>query len=320
MDQQEVRGFRSPAMRRHVAEGVILLAFAASGTACSSSSSPEAAETVPTVATSVRAARTATIAGAPSVFTREDFQISNFDENSIEIDNRHFPLIPGAQNEYEGSTVEDGKTVPHRVTSTVTNLTKRINGVNTVVIWERDFSDGELQEDELTFFAQDKAGNVWHMGQYSELWESGEYTAGRTWFPDHPTGAVAGIMMKADPKPNTPDWSEGFAPPPYFWSDRARVRSVDEETTVPTGTYKNVLVVEENNEEEPSAIQLKYYAPGVGFVRVGWDGTDQGQETLVMVRTEKLTPEKLEAASRSSLELETRALVHSTAGPSVMRK
>ncbi len=302
-----------------------LVVFAIYGSGCSSSSSTDT--TVQTV-TPTEAATADTAAKAPAVktvstpgkFTREDFQLANFDENSININNKYFPLIPGTRHEYDGSTVEEGKTLSHRVTFTVTNLTKRINGVNTVVIWESDFTEGELDEDELTFFAQDKMGNVWHLGQYSELWESGEYTAGRTWFVGHPEDAKAGIMMKADPKPNMPDWSEGFAPPPYFWSDRAHVRSATEKTIVPAGTYEGVLLTEEYNEEEVTAIQLKYYAPGVGVVRVGWDGTDEGKETLLMVHTEELTPEKLDAASKGALELEKRALVFATADPSVQRK
>ncbi len=301
--------------------GVVALAFF--GTGCSSSSSDTtvdaatvAAETTDDAVKNPASSRPVVV---PSKFTREDFQVANFDENSINIDNKYFPLVPGTRHEYDGSTFEDGKTLGHRVTFTVTNLTKVINGVNTVVIWESDFTEGDLEEDELTFFAQDKMGNVWHLGQYSELWDGGEYTAGRTWFVGHPADAKAGIMMKADPKTNAPDWSEGFAPAPYFWNDRARVRSMTEETTVPTGTYKGVLLTEEYNEEETSAIQLKYYAPGVGVVRVGWDGTDESKETLLMVRTEKLSPEKLDLASKGALELEKRALVYSTADPSVQR-
>ena len=309
-----------PAVHRRLAGGTVLVAMAIGGGACSSSAGTEANDTLASVSSVASTVPVSAVARTPIEFTRENFDVANFDENSIVITNRYFPLIPGARHEYEGSTVEDGKTLLHRVTFTVTNLTKKINGVDSVVIWETDFSEGELQEDELTFFAQDKTGNVWHMGQYSELWENGEYTAGRTWLPGYPSGAVAGIMMKADPQPNTPDWSEGFAPPPYFWNDRARVRATDEETTVPTGKYKGVLVVEEYNEEETTAIQLKYYAPDHGVVRVGWDGTDQGKEMLVLVHSEQLSAEKLEAASKSALELETRALVHSMAGPAVKRK
>jgi hypothetical protein len=303
-----------------------MVALATSVSACSSSSG-STLESLPTVeaAAPIASGAIGQNAGAGKKASEkdwiyEDFQQSNFDENSINIDNKYFPLIPGTRHEYDGSTIEDGKTFLHRVQTTVTGLTKEINGVNAVVLWERDFSDGELEEDELTFFAQDKSGNVWHLGQYSELWESGEFLAGRTWLVGNPANALAGIMMKADPKPNESDWSEGYAPAPYFWTDRARVRAANEKTTVPTATYDGVLVVEESNQEEPSQVQLKYYAPGVGVVRVGWDGTDETKESLVMVRTGKLSPAELTEASNQALELETRALVHSTAGPAVVRK
>lgn len=277
-------------------------------------------ETAPVAAVDSAVTAAGQVASTPLKRTYEDFQQSNFDENSINVTNKYFPMKPGTRHEYDGSTLEEGKTLSHRVVFTVTNLTKVIQGVNTVVIWERDFSDGELEEDELTFFAQDKLGNVWHLGQYSELWDAKEYTAGRTWFVGHPSDAKAGIMMKADPKANQPDWSEGYAPPPYFWTDRSRVRAVNQKTTVPAGTFSGVLVTEEYNEEEPSSKQLKYYAPGVGFVRVGWAGTDESKETLLMVRTEMLSADKLAEASAGALELETRALVYSTADPSVLRK
>ncbi len=47
---------------------------------------------------------------------------------------------------------------------TVTDLTKEIGGVQTVVILKNDFSDGELEKLELAFFAQHNDGNIWHLG------------------------------------------------------------------------------------------------------------------------------------------------------------
>lgn len=308
--------------RRTATWACILVAIAACASACSSSSEPSAVTTsaIEAAAASVAPSVASITNVAPVEWTYEDFQPSNFDENSVTIDNKYYPVIPGTRFEYEGSTIEEGKTVPHRITFAVTNLTKRIGGVNTVVVWESDFSEGDLEEDELTFLAQDKMGNVWHMGEYSELWDAGEFLAGRTWWVGNPSGARAGIMMKPDPKPPMPDWSEGFAPAPFFWTDRARVREADQTTTVPTGTFEGVLVIEEFNQEEPNAIQLKYYAPGVGVVRVGWAGPDDSKESLVMVRRDKLTPEKLAELSKGALELEARALSYTTAEPSVMRK
>jgi hypothetical protein len=315
----------------HLIAAVSLAAIAALTAGCSPSSAdskanqttegsaaPESASQSVVSPTPSAAPSTAPSA-APTKRTYENFQLSNFDANSINIDNKYFPLKPGTRYEYDGSTFEEGKTLSHRVVFTVTNLTKMIGGVNAVVIWERDYSEGDLEEDELTMFAQDKVGNVWHLGQYSEFWDGKEFTAGRAWFFGHPADAKAGIMMKANPLPNQPDWSEGYAPAPYFWTDRAHVRAANQKTTVPTGTFDGVLITEEYNEEESTSIQLKYYAPGVGVVRVGWSGTDESKETLLMVHSEMLTAEKLAEVSRGALELETRANVYATAGPAVMR-
>ena len=60
---------------------------------------------------------------------------------------------------------------PHQVITTVTDLTKVIDGVRTVVIWERDINDGRLLEGELAFQAQDDDGNVWNLGEYPEEYD-----------------------------------------------------------------------------------------------------------------------------------------------------
>ncbi len=43
--------------------------------------------------------------------------------------------------------------------------------------------------------------------------------------------------------------------------------------------------------DEPEARQLKYYAPGVGDVRVGWMGRDEEQEVLSLVTMVRLAAE-----------------------------
>jgi len=56
--------------------------------------------------------------------------------------------------------------IHHRVVFTVTNLTKVIDGVRNLVLWDRDYSANRLVEAALAFFAQDNDGHVWHWGQY----------------------------------------------------------------------------------------------------------------------------------------------------------
>ena len=233
----------------------------------------------------------------------------NFD-NPTNIDNQWWPLKPGTQHVYEGFTVQDDEEVPHRIVFTVTDLTKVINGVRTRVVFDRDYSDDRLEESELAFFAQDNDGNVWHFGQYRETYDEMEFVGGRVWLVDLPEGAKAGIMMPANPKVGTPSYSQGYAPPPFNWTDRARVVAMGEKTSVAYGDYDDVLVIEEYNEEEPGAFQLKYYARGVGNVRVGWRGDDTQQEELELVDIVDLDAEALAETRAEALALEQRAYMY----------
>jgi hypothetical protein len=231
------------------------------------------------------------------------------------IDNRYWPLTPGTQFIYEGSTTEDDEQIPHRIVFTVTDLTKEIAGVRTVVVYDRDYTDDALEEAELVFLAQDDDGNVWHLGQYRETYDEVEFVGGRVWLIGLPEGARAGIMMPADPQPDSPSYSQGYAPEPFTWTDRARVYQTGEETSTPTGTYTDVLVMEEFSQEEPGSFQLKYYAPGVGNVRVGWRGEETDQEELELVELRQLDAAALAEIRAEALALEERAYMYGQTPP-----
>jgi hypothetical protein len=77
----------------------------------------------------------------------KDFEHINFD-HSTTVDNKWFPLKPGAHSVFEGSAFDDGQRISRSVVTTVTDLSKEINGVNTVVVWERDYTEDELVEAE----------------------------------------------------------------------------------------------------------------------------------------------------------------------------
>ena len=82
-----------------------------------------------------------------------------------------------------------------------------------MVVWERDYTEDELVEAELAFFAQDNYGNVWHMGEYPEEYENGEFDKAPGWLAGS-KGASAGIAMRAEPRLKTPSYAQGYAPPP----------------------------------------------------------------------------------------------------------
>jgi hypothetical protein len=243
--------------------------------------------------------------GSTSV-SAKDFDRAQFD-HSTEIDNRWFPLKPGNQFVYEGSSLVDERREPHRVVFTVTDLAKVVNGVRTVVAWDRDYALGRLQETELAFFAQDNDGNVWHLGQYPEEYENGKLVDAPAWISGL-KGARAGIVMKAKPQLGAPSYSQGYAPPPINWVDRAKAYRTGQNTCVRAGCYEDVLVTEEFERTKPGAYQLKYYAPEVGNVRVGWRGAkEEERERLVLVDLVHLDQQTLAKLREQALEQEKRA-------------
>ncbi len=237
----------------------------------------------------------------------ENFDPKNFDEKSTNVNNKWMPLVPGTLFVYKGTTVEDdGKIVPHRIEVNVTDLTKEIGGVRSVITWDLDYSDNKLVEAELAFYAQDKDGNVWRMGEYPEEYSDGEFDKASPWMHGI-KGARAGIMMQATPKVGTPSYSQGWGPE-VDWTDRGQVDKMDEKFCVPVACYQNVLVIAETSASEPDAVQLKYYAPDVGNVKVGWRGKgEKSKEILELDKQEMRSQDSLESVREEALKLENHA-------------
>jgi hypothetical protein len=233
-----------------------------------------------------------------------DFDLSKFNHTAV-TDNEWFPLIPGLQNIFEGSTEEAGRTIPHQIIFTVTDLTKEIFGVRTVVVWVQDYSAGVLVEAELSFYAQDADGVIWHMGEYPEVYENGALVEAPAWISGF-KGAKPGIAMKANPQLGFPSYSQGWGPA-VNWTDRGQVAEMGLEFCGPAYCYKDVLLIEEFSKEEPDGFQLKYFARGVGNVRVGWSGADATRETLELVQHNQLTPDEIAEVRAAALELEANA-------------
>ncbi len=207
---------------------------------------------------------------------------------------------------HTGSTTERGKRVAHRLVTIVTDLTKVLDGVRTVVVWVEDYKEGKLDEAELAFYAQDKDGNVWSFGEYPEEYFNGRMIKAPAWIHGL-NDSSAGIMMPAAPRLETPSYSQGWAPS-VFWTDRGKVDQMGQKTCVPLRCYDDVLVVAETSKAEPNAEQLKYYARGVGKVRVGWRGEGEKlQEVLELTEFSQLGADALARARAAALKLEKSA-------------
>ncbi len=257
-------------------------------------------------ATSGQAALAPAPAGQVPERQHEDFDPKQFSHPTA-ISNPYSPMKPGTRYTFEGTTIEDdGTAVPHRVVINVTDLTKVIGGVRSVVSWDLDYSDNQLVEAELAFFAQDDHGNVWRMGEYPEEYEDGKLLAAPTWIHGIEE-AVAGIEMRANPEPGSPSYSQGWGPGVKF-TDRGQVDQAGQKTCVPVKCYEDVVVIAEVSGAEKDAQQLKYFARDVGNIRVGWRGKgEKTKETLELVTVEQLSAAALAEVRAAALKLEQSA-------------
>jgi hypothetical protein len=191
---------------------------------------------------------------------------------------------------------------------TVTDLMKVIDGVNTVVLFDRDINNGKLLEAEITFFAQDKDGNVWNFGEYPEEYaKDGSFDGAPSTWMSGIQGAQAGILMRGDPRPGTPPYKQGSAPKIGF-GDTAKVLKTGQRSCVPLKCFKDVLVIDETNPLEPEdGHQLKYYAPGVGNVSVAPGRGGKEREILELTAIHTLSPARMKAMRDGALKLDRRA-------------
>jgi hypothetical protein len=220
--------------------------------------------------------------------------------------NKWLPMEVGTQYVLEGRANRTGEALPHTITFTVTALTKKINGVNTRVLWDVDVNDGALIESELSFFAEDGRGNIWLFGEYPEEYE-GPYFKGapNTWLGGL-LGTEEGVIVPAFPKLSGPAYIQAFAPSVGFF-DCGKDIMKRQSVCAPVGCFNDVLVVEEWNPTEPAGgFQRKYYAPWVGNIQVGAVNDPEG-ETLVMASRRKLSKTELKQANEEALKLDERA-------------
>jgi hypothetical protein len=150
---------------------------------------------------------------------------------------------------------------------TVLNETKKVDGVNTRIIEERETKNGKLEEVSRNYFAIDKAtGDIYYFGEDVDMYDAnGKVTDhGGSWLSGV-NGAKFGLMMPGKPKVGQM-YQQEVAPKSAM--DRAEVLSVTEEVQVPEGTFKNCLKTKESSALE-SGSEEKLYAPGVGLLKDG---------------------------------------------------
>ena len=176
------------------------------------------------------------------------------------IDNRYLPFIPGTGFHFEGVK---GK-APQRDDEIVTHRTKRILGINATVVRDTVSEHGRAVERTFDYYAQDKQGNVWYMGELSLERQHGRLVkASDSWLAGV-DGGKPGIIMPAHPRRGDAYRQEFY--PPGKALDEARVVGHRGPVTVPYGSFKRALVTLERSPLEPQT-EKKYYVAGIGEVK-----------------------------------------------------
>jgi len=176
------------------------------------------------------------------------------------VDNPWFPLKPGSRYVYTG--VKDGKRA--RDIYVVTNSTKLIEGVPCVVVSDKLYLGGILEEKTSDYYTQDRQGNVWYFGEDTEeLNTNGKVTSREGSWLSGQGGAQPGIFMQANPVVGQPFRQEYY---PGHAEDQFKVIDLASAIKVPYGSFADALLTKEWTTLEPGVIDHKYYVKGIGEV------------------------------------------------------
>lgn len=192
------------------------------------------------------------------------------------VDNPWFPLLPGTRWVYEGRSDEGLE----RKVVEVTAETRVVMGVPCVVVKDTVFLDGELYEDTVDWFAQDRFGNVWNFGEETrKRTDDGGFTPAGSWEAGV-DGALPGTVMPGLPRPGASYRQEYL---PGEAEDMARILRIEERLAVRAGAFDRVVTTRDWSPLDPDAVEHKHYALGVGLIREEAVQGDEYEMELVEV-------------------------------------
>lgn len=194
------------------------------------------------------------------------------------VTNPYFPLEPGSRWVYT-TTTEEGT---ERNEVVVLEETRKVAGIEAVVVHDVVTVDGELAEDTLDWYAQDADGAVWYLGEDTKELEEGKVVSTSGSWEAGVDGARPGVVMQADPRPGPWYWQEYYKGEA---EDQGRVLSLTGTAKVPAGSFADLLVTEERSPLEPSIMARKYYRRGIGMVL---DETVKGPRERSVLETSSL--------------------------------
>ncbi len=176
------------------------------------------------------------------------------------VTNPWLPLAPGTTWTYDvaGSEVQ-------QLEVRVEERRKVVAGVSCVVVHTTGTGrDGQVVVEGDAFYAQDARGNVWLFGEESRGLVPAAWGLTRSWSADE-RGAEPGVAMLSSPRVGD-GYTRALSPSAI---DRSTILAIDEERTVPAGTFGGLLLVEDSLNypyDDPGPVIRRAYAEGVGLV------------------------------------------------------
>lgn len=234
--------------------------------------------TLPAVTACGGASVTPAVAAIQSAFTP-----SAFGPDSANITNRWLPYPVGMRLLFHGGF----KGIPQTVETYIGGATRMIAGVNSRLVDDKDIDNGQLVEETSDFYAQDRKGNVWYMGEVTTHYVNGQLTDhADTWFAgDRFEGQtiLPGIIMYADPLSHLDgaEYQQEYAP--NYAEDIGQVIGRDQKVCVPAKCFTDALQVQEHSRLDPGILEQKWYSPTYGLIRSAIVQGDPEDSNLVSI-------------------------------------
>jgi hypothetical protein len=190
-------------------------------------------------------------------------------EMGTPVDNPYFVLNPTAQLHYQ-----HGKA---KLTRTVSNLPKTVDGVPVVVVEDRKEQGGKLLEVSRSFYAMDKTTqDVYCFGRDVNNYEVGQGVSHEGSWLSGADGELFGLVMPGELKAGDKFYEEVG---PKTDRDRGEIIGTNEKVETPVATYEHCVHVRETSPGKKGLSNHKWYAPGIGLVKVN---------DLVLVRIQEI--------------------------------
>jgi hypothetical protein len=192
-----------------------------------------------------------------------------------QIDHPFWPMSPGSRWTYR--EVGPGGSI-QTVEVSVTEETRTILGIEATVVHDVVSRHDQPIEDTEDWYAQDRWGNVWYLGEDTREFENGEVVSTTGSWEAGVDGAQAGVILPGSPSAGMAyrqEYYEGQA------EDAAEIVSLEEKAVVPFGTFEHLLMTRDYTPLVPNLVEHKFYARGLGPILSVTVSGGAGREELV---------------------------------------